>query len=125
MRQAARQPEECQRQPAGVPIAPAPGKLGSSRTPVTVWQISSQNAWHSGVSVVVNCRVMMRVSAITTVPTSSSSTTGVHRSPPGRSMISTPPKPTSVESARRQRIRSPSIGTAITVMISGAVKPTA
>ena len=90
-----------------------------------MWPISSQNAWHSGVSVVVSCRVMMRVSAITSVPASSSSTTGVHRSPPGRSMISTPPNPTSADSARRQRIRSPSIGTASTVMISGAMKPTA
>src|ERR1700739_3805634 len=68
---------------------------------------------------------MMRVNAITAVPDSSNATTGVHRSPPGRSMISTPPKPTSVDNARRQRMRSPSIGTASTVIINGAVNPTA
>ena len=88
-------------------------------------EISSQTARHGAVSVVASIRVMMRVSAMTTMPTSSSGTTGFHISPSGCSMISTPPKPMSVDIRRRQRMRSPSIGTAISVIISGAVKPMA
>ena len=80
---------------------------------------------HSAVSVVDSVRARMRDTAIPTMPGTSTSNSGRSTTPPGRTISSTPRNPTDVDSARRHRIRSPSIGTASSVISSGAVNPSA